>query len=111
MIPAAVPGGGVGGGQQRVEFGGVEEADDCGGGPFGLDGQDPGDQVGVFRCAQAGVAEQGVDRGQPVVAGGDGVPARRFQVVQELADGDGVQVGQVELGGEFPGPLVDVGDQ
>jgi hypothetical protein len=45
MIPAAVPVGGVGGGQQGIDFGRAEEADDRGGGSFGLDGQEPGEQV------------------------------------------------------------------
>lgn len=71
-----------GGGQQSVEFGGVEETDDRGGGPFGLDGQGPGDQVGVFGRAQAGVAEQGVERGQPIVACGG---VRQISMRQQAA--------------------------
>src|SRR5262249_56414761 len=61
--------------------------------------------------AQAGVAEQGADGGQPRVAGGGAVPAGCFQLVEEGADGGGVQVGQVQLGGQLAGLLVDVAQQ
>ena len=63
MVAAAVPGGAVGSGQERVEFAAGEEADDRGGGPLGLDRQDAGDQGCVLGGAQAGVTEQRADGG------------------------------------------------
>lgn len=53
VIAAAVPGGPVGGGEQRVEFAAGQEADDRGGGAFGLDCQDAADQGRVLGGAQA----------------------------------------------------------
>ena len=53
---------------------------------------------GVLGVAQRGVAEQGVDRRQPGVAGAGAVAAVVFEVVEEGADQRRVQVGEVELG-------------
>ena len=48
------------------------------------------DLRGVLRCAQCRVTEQGADRGQPGVAGGDGVGPSGLQVLQERGDQRGV---------------------
>jgi hypothetical protein len=45
------------GGQQRVDLGGVQEADDGPVAAFGRDGQDPADLRGVLGRAQGRVAE------------------------------------------------------
>jgi len=70
---------------------------------LGRDGQDAGDRLGVLGMAQGGVAEQGSDRGEAGVAGAGAVAPDVFEVVQEAADQRGVQVGDVELAGLFPG--------
>ena len=111
VVTAAVPGRLVGRGEDRVELGGGEVADDGGGGALGLDGQHAADGVHLVGCLQGGVAEQGVDGGQPVVAGGGAVAPGRLQVSEERADGNGVQVGQVELGGLLAGLVVDVAEE
>src|SRR5436305_1036523 len=61
MIAAAVPGGGVGGGERRVELGGVEVADDRGGGASAVTAGSP-------RCGSAGLRRRGVARPGPAVA-------------------------------------------
>jgi hypothetical protein len=48
VVAAAVPGGPVGGGEQRAEFAAGQEADDRGRGAFGLDRQDAADQGRVL---------------------------------------------------------------
>ena len=53
--------------------------------------------------AQGRVAEQGADRSEAGVAGAGAVAPAVFEVVQEAADQRGVQVGDVELNGLFPG--------
>jgi hypothetical protein len=68
-------GGAVRGGEQRVCLGLGEVGDQglvC---AFGGDGQDAGDEGGVLGVAQRRVAESGVDRGEPRVAGPDAVAA------------------------------------
>jgi hypothetical protein len=50
---------------------------------------------GMLGAAQRGVVEQGVDRGQAGVAGGDAVVPVVFQVVQETADEGQADVSEV----------------
>ena len=104
VVAAAVPGLPVGGGEQRVCFLGGEVADDGALAAAGRDGQDLADHGGVLGCPRGRVAEQGVDRGQPGVAGGAAVPALFFQVLQERADQRGVEVGEAEPAGRLAGP-------
>lgn len=83
VVALSAPGVAVGGGQQGVDFG-VIEVDDLGlAGRLGRDGQDSGDERGVFGVAERGVGEQGVDGGQSGVAGGDTGAALGFERVQE----------------------------
>jgi hypothetical protein len=65
--------------------------------PFGWDRQDPRDGFGVFGVGQRGVAEQGVDGGQPGVAGADAVAAVTLEVIEEAGDQWRVEVGQIQL--------------
>ena len=69
------------------------------------DGQDAADLGGVLGGVQRRVAEQGADRGQPGVAGGDGVGPPGLQVLKERGDHLGVQVGDVQLAGLLAGLL------
>lgn len=57
-----------------------QEADDDVVVSFGQDDLHSGDQRGVLGRRQRRVAEQRADRGQPIVASGDAVPAAGFQV-------------------------------
>ena len=111
VVAAAVPVPSVGRGEEGVELGRGEVADDGGHCPLGLDGEDPADQGHLLRGPEGGVAEQRVDGRQPVVAGGGAVAAACLQVGEERADGDGVQVGELELGGLLAGLLLDVAEQ
>ena len=111
MVPAAVPGFPVGGGEQRVGFLRGEVADDGALAAPGRDGQDLADGGGVLGCPRGRVAEQGVDRGQSGVAGGTAVSPVVFQVLQELPDQGGVEVGEAELARRFPGSLVREGQE
>ena len=65
---------------------------------LGRDGQDPCDDGGVLGVAQRGVAEQGVDRGQPGVAGPAGVAALVSSWRRKRLISRGVEVGEVEVG-------------
>ena len=95
----------VGGGEQRLGFVVGEEGDD------GLvvsllgDGEHPGDQLGVFGVAESGVAEQGPDGGEAVVAGPGRVVPVSFQMRQEGADDVGADVVEAQsargLAGSF----------
>jgi hypothetical protein len=64
---------------------------------LGGDGQDPLYEPGVLGVAEGGEAEQGVDRGQPGVAGGNVDAALSLQVIEEGADERGVQVLKLQL--------------
>jgi hypothetical protein len=102
------PGGSV---QQRVDFVVVEEGDDPAVGPFERDCEHAGDVLGVFGVAVLGVAEQGVDRREPQVAGADAVGAFGFEVVEEGGDQWRVELGDVELGWLAPEPSLGVVEQ
>ena len=54
--------------------------------------------------SQCRIGEQGVDRGQPGVAGPDAVLAVMLEMVKERADHRRVQVGEVEPARQSPGP-------
>ena len=59
--------------------------------------------AGVLGVVQGDVAEQGVDRGEPVVAGGHAVVPVVLEVVQERGDQRGVEVGDVQGGRALAG--------
>ena len=98
LVAAAGPGGQVGGGQQGRDLVFGEVGDQGLVVALGRDRQDPLDVGGVLGVAQRRVLEQGVDRGQPGVAGPDAVAAVVLQVVQERPDRLRVQVGDVQPG-------------
>jgi hypothetical protein len=99
VVPAACPGALVRGGDQCAGFRLGEPGDEC---PVELlrrDGEHAGDGLGVLGVAQGRVAEHGADGGEAGVAGAGGVAAFAFEVVEEVADQRGIQVGDVELSG------------
>jgi hypothetical protein len=98
LVAAAGPRIQVGGGQHCRDLVLGEVSDQGLVVAFGRDRQDPCDVGGVLGVTECGVAEQGVDRGEPGVAGPDAVAAAGFQVVQERADRLRVQVGDVQPG-------------
>jgi hypothetical protein len=55
----------------------------------------------VLGVLEGEIAEQGVDRGQPVVAGGRAIVAVVFEMVQEGPDQRRVQVPDVQLAGRL----------
>ena len=59
----------------------------------------------MLGVVQGEVAEQQVDRGEPVVPGRGAVAPHAFQAVQEGTDGGGVQSVDGELAGRRPCPL------
>jgi hypothetical protein len=91
------------GGEQCGGFGLGEGGDELAVEPLGRDGRDPLDDGCALKVAQGRVAEQGVDRGEPGVAGADAVAALVLQVVEERAGQRGVEVGDLQAGGLFPG--------
>jgi len=54
------------------------------------------DRRRVFGVTQRGVAEQRVNRGEPVVAGADLVTALVLEVIEERADQRCVEVGDIQ---------------
>ena len=99
VIASSGPGGQVAGVQQRVDLGVGEVGDEVAFGSFGWDGEHALDGAGVFGVVQREVAEQGVDGGQAVVAGGGAVVAVAFEVIQERGDQRRVELGDVQGGG------------
>jgi hypothetical protein len=94
-----VQGGHHAGGQQRVDLGLGEVGDEVALDAFGRDGEHTRDAAAVFGMVQGEVAEQGVDRGEPVVAGSGAVTPLALEVVQERGDQRCVEVGDVQLAG------------
>ena len=60
---------------------------------------------------QCGVAEQGVDRGEPVVAGADMVSAVAFEMLQERGHQRRVEVVNIQRVGLFAGAGSGEGEQ
>ena len=93
-------------GDQGVGLVVVEVADDGSIAAFGGDVEHSGDERGVLGVAQGGEAEEAADGGQAGVAGADAVVAFGLEVVEEVADQLGVEVGQVELVGLLAAALL-----
>jgi hypothetical protein len=68
-------------------------------------------QGGVAGVAQRAVVKEGVDRGEPDVAGAGGVAALLLEVLQKGADRRRVEVADLQLRRRRPGRPVDVGQQ
>ena len=92
VVAPAGPGGLVAGVQQRVDLGVDEVGDEVALGPLGRDGEHTLDSGGVFGMLQGQIAEQRVQRGQAVVAGGRAVVPVAFEVVQKRGDQGRVEV-------------------
>src|SRR5216684_9355709 len=106
VVAPAGPGGPVRGGQQGVCLGLAEVAQLVALCSLGGDGQDPGDEPGVFGVTQRRVAEEGADGGQARVPGAHAVAPFLLQVVQEAGDEGRVEVGQVQLAGLLAGAVL-----
>lgn len=78
---------------------------------LGGDGQDPLDECRVFRMAERGEAEQGVDRCQPSVAGRRDHAPSDLQVIEERSHERGVEVLDRQLGGGRSGGVLHVEQQ
>ncbi len=96
-------------GEQRVDFGGDEEAHECALAPLGRDRQDAADERGVLGVAQRREGEQRPDRGEPDVAAAGRQSPVALEVVEESPDDRGVEVGEVEPGGRDARRLLRVG--
>jgi hypothetical protein len=96
VIAAADPSAAVGGGEKGGGLGSAEEAHLDAVGSFGRDGKHPLDERGVLGMAQGSEAEQRVHRGEPSVAGADGVAAPVLEMVEEGADEAGVEVFELQ---------------
>jgi hypothetical protein len=103
MIAASGRSGGIRGGEQRGGLGLGEVGDQPAVEALGWDRQDARDHRRVLGVAQRGELEQRMHRGQSGVAGADAVAAVAFQVVEERADHQCVQVADVQL--RVPGAL------
>jgi hypothetical protein len=97
-VTPALPPGQVGGGQQGVDFAGLQEG--RGGLVVALlrDREHLLDELGVFGVAQGGVAEQRPQRGEAGVAAARAVVPVRLEVVQERGDHLGAEVVPVQGG-------------
>jgi hypothetical protein len=90
------PSRGVAGGEQCVDLGLGEIGDQRPVEAFGWDRQHSGDGVGEFGVLQDSEPQQGVDRGQPCVAGPDAVASVAFEMVEKAGDRVRVEVDQVK---------------
>ena len=111
VVASAGPAAQVGRGDHGVDLGLGQERDHRRFAALGWDGEDAGDELGVFGVAIGGEAVEGVDGGEAGVARADAVVTVMFEMVEEPADHVGVEVGEVELGGRLGGSGVGVGEQ
>src|SRR5450759_2480360 len=104
VVASPGPGAPLAGGDERVDLRFGEVGDEVALEPLGRDGEDALDRGRMLGVAQCGIAEQGVDRREPVVAGADAVVPVRFEVLQERAHERGVEIADVEGDGLLAGP-------
>ena len=101
VVSAPVPGRAVWHGQEGVGLGSGQVGHDCPVVSALWDRQDLARGMGAVGDEWQCVAVEGVDRGQARVAGGGAVVTFVVEVVEESADGDGVEVVDREAGGVF----------
>jgi hypothetical protein len=106
VVAAAGPAVLVRGGEQGVGLGAFQERHDGPVEALGRDGEHPGDEGGVLGMAQGREPEQRVDRRQARVAAWGAVAPFAFEVVQERADGGGVEVAGLQLRRGLPGAVL-----
>jgi hypothetical protein len=111
VIATSDPGRQVAGVEQRFDLGVGEVGEEVALDAFGRDGEHTLDGTGVLGVMQGEVAEQGVDRGQPVVAGGRAVAPVALEVIEERGDQRRVEFGDVEVGGRLSGAVGGEGQQ
>jgi hypothetical protein len=111
VVAAAGPGCPVRGGQEGLGLTGGEERDDRLFEALAGDGEHALDDRRVGRLAHGGVPEQGVDRGEPGVAGPGAVSPSVLEVVEEGPDQRRVEVGELEPGGRRARSLLGEGEQ
>jgi hypothetical protein len=97
VVPPAGPARQVAGREQSIGFRFGEEGNEVALETMRCNGEDPLDRGGVFWVTQAGVVEQGVNRGEPRIAGPGAVVTVAIQMLQEPADQGHVEVGQVQV--------------
>jgi hypothetical protein len=106
VVAAAGPAVPVGGGEQGAGLGAVQERHDGPVEALGRDGEHPGDEGGVLGMAQGREPEQRVNGRQARVAALGAVAPVAFEVVQERADGGGVEVVELQLRRGLPGAVL-----
>ena len=111
MIASAGRGGAVRRGEERLQFGTVEEGDEGALDALGRDGEHAPDECGVFGMTEGREAKERMDRGEADVAGAGAVAASLLEMLEEGAHAGGVEVRKGELRGCHPGALVHEGEQ
>jgi hypothetical protein len=106
VVAAACPAVPVGGGEEGVGLGAVQEGHDGRVEAPGRDGEHPCDEGGVLGMAQGREPEQRVNRRQPRVAALGAVAAFVFEVVQERADGGSVEIAESQLRRGLPAAVL-----
>ena len=101
VVAATRPRGAVGGGEQGVDFEVGQEGHELTGPALGGNREHAGNDGCLFWMLQCGIAEQGMDGGQPRVAGAHGVRVVVFEVGQEPADEGRVEIAEFELRRRF----------
>src|SRR5947208_3284974 len=101
MVTLAGPGGAVWAGQEGLNLGTSQKADEGSVEALGRNSEHSLDELGVLGVAKRGVAEQRMDRGQPGVAGPHTVAPLMLQMVEEAGDQGCVEVGDIELRRRF----------
>ncbi len=80
-------------------------------GLFAGDGQHLLDRLGMLGVTVGRKVEEGMDRSEAGVAGGDAVGSIVFEVIEEAAHQRSVEVRQVQLGGPVAGLRLGVAQQ
>src|SRR6266699_287597 len=107
MVPAPETRKAVGGYEERLEFGPIQERDERALATLGWYCEHPLNEGGMFRVDVRCVLEEGVDGGQSSIPGGHPVATILLEVLQEGADQVGIQILERELRGGLARPVVD----
>ncbi len=101
VISPPGPGVPVGCCDDGIELGADQKADFGPLAAFGGYGQHSGDELGVLGVAQGAIVKERADGGQAGVSGAGTVVTFLLEVIQEGADGGGIEIGQVQPGWLF----------
>jgi hypothetical protein len=111
VVAPSDPGIAIGCGEQGLHLIAGQEVDGIAVVALVRHGEDALDERGVCRLLQGDIAKEGVQRGQPRVAGACLVAPTAFQIIEKARDQRGIEIGEADCRGRLLQPQLHEREQ